>query len=362
MTESITFPLQPGSAAQVRAFLRDTLTVDSMRSAEAALLATELVANAVQHGGAQSARLWVEPDRTLVRIGVSHPAEAAIEGGPRGFGFTLVDKMSHAWGTDYSDGEVHVWFDIRRPGSVSLPASNLEEGELVDRIGYDPASVEELVNRYRPLAVSISRRYRGKGIGDDDLEQVAVIALLKAVHRFDASRGSMRSFAAVTVAGELKRQLRDRGWSVRVPRGLQERALAVVGAAQRLTQQSGQAPKVSELASALELTEEEVSEALSVAQGYSALSLDDSGPDDGPSLSDVLGDIDLGIDDAETRSAVTDALSLLSERDRLVIYLRFFEDLTQTEIAEQIGVSQMQVSRILTRALDELGDHLVLED
>lgn len=359
---AITVPLKPGSPGRVRVFLEESLRLDAMRKAEAALLATELVTNAVQHGNATSAEIRIESNGPLVRIDVNHPAERPIEATRPGFGLTLVERMSHAWGHHHAGGRVHVWFEVRRPGSMSLQPSQLDEEELVARIDTDPICVEELMDRYRPLAISIARRYRGKGIPDDDLDQVAIIALLKAIHRFDASRGALRSFAAVTVAGELKRQLRDRGWSVRVPRGLQERALAVAWTVQNLTQEAGRAPKISELAAALEMSDSEVSEAMSVAQGYAALSLDDTGPDDGPSLSDALGEVDRAIDDTETRTAIHEALAGLPERDRLVVYLRFYEDMTQTEIAEKVGVSQMQVSRILTRSLSELGDRLDLDE
>lgn len=353
---SITIPLRPGSAATVRTFLDEEVRLDSMRTAEAALLATEIIANAVKHGDASEADVRVETEGSVVRIGVSHISERPITSPERGFGFTLLDRLSHDWSYSYVDGRVDVWFEVRKPGSVSLTPGTMSEDELVLRMADDPTLAQELINRYRPLALSIARRYRGKGIHEDDLEQVAVIALLKALHRFDPERGSLRSFAAVTIAGELKRLLRDRGWSVRVPRGLQEQALSVAWTMQKLTQENGRSPSPAEIARAMDLSEDEVSEALSVAQGYSALSLDDTGPEDGPSLADALGDLDLALNDTETRDVIDDALQALSERDRLVVYLRFYEDLTQTEIAERIGVSQMQVSRILTKALNELGD------
>ncbi len=332
-----------------------------MRAAEAALLVTELFANAVQHGRASTAEVWVEDRGLMVRVGVSHLSPGPIIPVAHGFGLTVVDKMSQSWGTEHRDGRLHVWFELRQPGSLAMSPDDLDEEQLIAGMEAEPLYAEELVRRYQPLATSIWRRYRGKGITDDDLEQVALIALLKAVHRFDPSRGELRSFAAVTISGELKRQLRDRGWSVRVPRGLQELALEVTRAAQTLTQELGRSPRMSDIAARLEISQEEVSEAMSVAQGYTALSIEDPGGEDGQPLSEVLGGFDAEFDDAEIRSNMSQALAALPERDRIVVYLRFYEDLTQTEIAERVGVSQMQVSRILTRALSELGDLLTVD-
>jgi RNA polymerase sigma-B factor len=358
---TIEVPAMPGSAAELRAFLAGTLKVDSMRAAEAALLVTELFANALQHGHASTAQVWVEDRGSTVRVGVSHKASGPITKDSPGFGFTVVEKMSQSWGTEFAHDTLNVWFELRRPGSLAMSPADLDEDQLFAGMGDEPLYAEELVQRYRPVAMSIARRYRGKGITDDDLEQVALIALLKAVHRFDPSRGALGSYAAVTVAGELKRQLRDRGWSVRVPRGLQEQALEVTRAIRTLTQELGRAPRVSEIATHLELPEAEVSEAMSVAQGYTAMSIEDPGVESGQPMSETLGELDAAFGDAETRGAIWEALETLPERDRVVVYLRFYEDLTQTEIAERVGVSQMQVSRILTRALSELGDLLSVE-
>jgi RNA polymerase sigma-B factor len=332
-----------------------------MRAAEAALLATEVFANAVQHGKASKARIWVEDRGPLVSVGVSHPASGPLEIPSPGFGLTLVERLSQGWDTDFRDGDLHVWFELRQPGSVAMSPAELEEDQLIEGMAAEPLYAEELIRRYQPLAAGIAKRYRGKGIADEDLEQVALMALLKAVHRFDAGRGTLRSYAAVTVAGELKRQLRDRGWSVRVPRGLQEQALEGSRSAQVLTQELGRAPRVSEIAKSLGMSEDEVSEAMSVAQGYNAVSIEDPGGESGVALSEMLGDVDLAFGESEERASLGSALAELPERDRMVVYLRFYEDLTQSEIANRVGVSQMQVSRILTRSLSELGDLLSVD-
>ncbi len=361
LIEARAFPARPESAARVRAFLAEATRLDSMRAAEASLLATELIANAVQHADAEFVEVSVERRGLALRIGVAHPAGGPLGEVSPGFGLHLVETLSRAWGSEFADGRLTVWYEVRTPGAVSLTPSELDDQTLLERAAEDPAYSEELVRRFEPLARSIARRYRGKGIGDDDLDQVALIALMKAVHRYDPDRGEIKSFAAVTISGELKRQLRDRGWSVRVPRGLQELAMEVSRTVQELTQSSGSTPRLSDLAEALDLEEAEVAEALSVGHGYRALSLDEPDADTGTTLADLLGESDPILGVMTSRAAIDDALRSLPERERTIVYLRFYEDMTQSQIAERVGVSQMQVSRLLTRSLSDLADILSSE-
>lgn len=361
LTESRSFPLHPGSAAKVRAFLAQSTRLDSMKGAEAALLSTELIANAVQHAEAKSVVVLVEHRDVAVRVGVGHSADGPLGEVTPGFGLQIVQSLAQAWGSDFEEGVLTVWFEIRSPGAVSMSPAHLDDDELLDRVGEHPIFAEELVRRFEPLASSIARRYRGKGIGDDDLDQVALIALMKAIHRYDATRGELKSFAAVTISGELKRQLRDRGWSLRVPRGLQERALEVARAGQELSQAEGRVPRLSEIAAALELAEEEVAEAMSVGHGYRALSLDEPDKETGTALAEMLGEVDSSLGEMTVRTAIDAALRTLPERERIIVYLRFYEDLTQSEIAERVGVSQMQVSRLLARTLSDLADILSVD-
>lgn len=361
LTESRSFPLRPGSAAKVRAFLVEATRLDSMKGAEAALLATELIANAVQHAEAKMVMVSVERKDLAVRIGVGHQADHPLGEVTPGFGLHIVESVAQAWGSDFDAGVLTVWFEIRSPGAVSMSPADLGDDELFERVGEHPIYAEELVKRHEPLALSIARRYRGKGIGDDDLDQVARIALMKAIHRFDATRGELKPFAAVTISGELKRQLRDRGWSLRVPRGLQERAMAVTRTGQELSQASGGVPKLSEIAAALDLEEEDVAEAMSVGHGYRALSLDEPDRKTGTALIDMLGEADPSLGEMTVRAAIDDALRRLPERERTIVYLRFYEDMTQSQIAERVGVSQMQVSRLLTKTLSDLADILSVD-
>jgi RNA polymerase sigma-B factor len=226
----------------------------------------------------------------------------------------------------------------------------------------DRSAHEELVSRHLPLARSLARRYSRSSEPYEDLVQVASLALLKAIERFDPERGiDFRAFAIPTILGELKRYFRDAAWSVHVPRSVQERALLVEGATERLTNDRGRPPTVKELATHLALSSEEVLDGLKAAQAYDTLSLDESpgaSPPDGdePTLGDTLGAEDDRYELIESDLAVAAALRVLPERERRILYLRFVKEMTQTEIATRMDVSQMQVSRLLQRSLALLAE------
>ncbi len=215
------------------------------------------------------------------------------------------------------------------------------------------------MGRFLPLARKIARRYTGASEPFDDLMQVASLGLVNAIDRFDLDRGvSFGSFAVPTIVGELKRYFRDSGWSAHVPRGAKELALKVQRVQRRLAAQTGCSPSVAELAEFLELSVEEVVEALEAGAAHHASSLDavTRGPDDQPvTLADAFGQHEPGFERAEAVVMIRAATPELSALQRRVLALRFFEDQTQSVIAEQIGVSQMQVSRILRQALSRLG-------
>src|SRR5215211_8594696 len=230
----------------------------------------------------------------------------------------------------------------------------------------DPVVREELVERFMPLARRLAARYRGDREPLEDLVQVASLGLVKALDRFDPERGvAFSSYAVPTILGELKRHFRDRGWSVRVPRDLQERIAKVESTAARLPAKLGRVPTVAEIADQLELDPEEVLEAMQAGQAHHAMSLDAqqrTEEGEGIPLSDRVGSEDPGFETVEYGVAIEDAVQSLSERDRAVLHLRFVEDLTQTQIAERIGVSQMHVSRILRAALERLRDEAARGD
>lgn len=224
----------------------------------------------------------------------------------------------------------------------------------------DQAARDELAQRFLPLARNLARRYAGAREPFDDLLQVASLGLVKAIDRFDIDRGAaFSSFAVPTILGELKRYFRDLGWSVHVPRGAQELALKVQEAQERLTTRTGRPPSVNELAEYLELSIEDVLDAIETAAAHHSSSLDaprDDGDDESGSLVDVLGNDDGRYELVDETVTISAAARQLSVRERKVLALRFVHDLTQTQIADQIGVSQMQVSRILRRALTQLRE------
>jgi RNA polymerase sigma-B factor len=226
---------------------------------------------------------------------------------------------------------------------------------------HDRALRNQLIERHLGIAHHLARRYRHRGVADDDLVQVAMIGLLKSVERFDPERGaSFASFATPTILGELRRYFRDSTWAVRVPRQLQERVLTISAAVGPLSQRLGRSPSPKEIASETGLTEEQVLEALEADGAYGTTSLEpaaESGgrPDTTMRLAD---DPDTRAEHMVERRLLASALvATLSERERDIVELRFVRGLTQSQIAERIGVSQMQVSRLLTRALATMRAH-----
>ncbi len=224
----------------------------------------------------------------------------------------------------------------------------------------DQRARAELVERFLPLARNLARRYAGAREPFEDLLQVASLGLVKAIDRFDVDRGAaFSSFAVPTILGELKRYFRDLGWSVHVPRGAQEQALKVQEAQERLTSRTGRPPTVHELAEYLELEVENVLDALETAAAHHSASLDaprEDRDDESGSLVDVFGQEDRRYELVEETTTISVAARELTPRERRVLALRFAGDMTQTQIAQEIGVSQMQVSRILRRALTQLRE------
>lgn len=215
---------------------------------------------------------------------------------------------------------------------------------------------DEVIRRNVGVAQSIARRFARRGEALDDLVQVACVGLTKAVRRFDPDRGyDFLSYAVPTMSGEIKRHFRDAGWAVRPPRRLQELQGSISGAVEDLTQQLGRSPRPSEIAAALEVDPHEVSEALASDGCFAPSSLDERGPsDDGYALADHLGEADSGYDRAEAIAMLRPVCKHLKPRDRHILYLRFFRGWTQAEIAGELGVTQMQVSRLLQRILTSL--------
>jgi RNA polymerase sigma-B factor len=226
----------------------------------------------------------------------------------------------------------------------------------------DPAAREQLVERFLPLARQLARRYQRGGEQLDDLVQVASLGLLKAIDRFEPDRETaFSSFAVPTILGELKRHFRDKGWSVRVPRDLQEMAVKVDRIADEMSRELGRAPTPAEIAQRTGSTQEQVLEAREAAGAYRAVSLDRPRSEDeeeGDSYADAVGADDPGFVRAENAATVDRLMSVLSEREREVLRLRFQEDLTQSEIGRRVGVSQMHVSRLIRQSVARLREEV----
>jgi RNA polymerase sigma-B factor len=218
----------------------------------------------------------------------------------------------------------------------------------------DPALREALARLHLPLVEYLARRFKDRGEPLDDLVQVGSVGLLKAIDRFDLGRGvEFSTYATPTIVGELKRYFRDKGWAVRVPRRLQELSLRMNKLVGQLTQDLGRAPTVPELAKSAGVSDEEVLEALESGQAYSTTSLDaPSGDDeDSPMRMDRIGKEDVALENLEYFASLAPLIQQLPERERQILYLRFFKGMTQSKIADHVGISQMHVSRLLTRIL-----------
>jgi RNA polymerase sigma-B factor len=223
----------------------------------------------------------------------------------------------------------------------------------------------ELVELHLPLVEYLARRFRNRGEWLDDLTQVATIGLIKSIDRFDLERGvEFSTYATPTIVGEIKRHFRDKGWAVRVPRRLQELKLALTKAIGELAQRLGRAPTVAELAAHLQMSEEDVLEGLESANAYSTVSLDapDSGDEDAPAVAESLGMVDEALEGVEYRESLKPLLERLPPREKRILLLRFFGNMTQSQIATELGISQMHVSRLLAKTLAQLREGLTTEE
>ncbi len=229
----------------------------------------------------------------------------------------------------------------------------------------DLAAREELIERYMSLVRSLARRYAYRGEQLDDLIQIGAIGLIKAIDRFDVERGvELTTYATPNIIGEIKRHFRDKGWSVRVPRGLQELNVQVSKLIEQLTVQLGRSPTIPELAKAAGVEEEQVLEALESGRAYSSVSLSTGGGSDEDGELDPLeslGTIEHEYEVSEDRAVLAPGFKVLDERERKILHLRFFSGLTQSQIAAEIGISQMHVSRLIRRSLEKIREEIAEE-
>lgn len=291
---------------------------------------------------------------TVIESGRSVRASVTVEGGevvtPDRIATSLLDRVADRWSADGG----HLWFEIdlvRRQDLSSLP-----EDELFALLPGDREARDELFDRYAAFASSIARRYRTRDHRTEDLEQVGLLGLVRALERFDPALGvKFTSFAGPWIAGVVKRHLRDHGWSVRVPRGLKDGSLAVRRAHDELSQALGRDPTVEEVAATLDVTPDEVRESVRAGDAYSLMSLDAPvGEEDAQTVGDLVGGDDPELAVAEEWPAIEAVLDRLTDREQKILYLRYFEDLTQAEIASIVDVSQVHVSRLLTRSLEKV--------
>jgi len=230
----------------------------------------------------------------------------------------------------------------------------------------DVQAREELIERYMALVRSLARRYAHRGEQLDDLIQIGSIGLIKAIDRFDVNRGvELTTYATPNIIGEIKRHFRDRGWAVRVPRGLQELNVQLSKLVEQLTVQLGRSPTIAELAKGAGVDEEQVLEALESGRAYSSLSLSvGGGGEDGEEVDplDTLGGIEHAYEISDDRALLAPGFKVLDERERRILHLRFFGGLTQSQIAQQVGISQMHVSRLIRRALEKIRAEIAADE
>ncbi|WP_330337866.1 RNA polymerase sigma factor SigF [Streptomyces sp. NBC_00557] len=313
------------------------------------------------------------PEDDSARIGGDGAVQDVPPAGPRGR--TGARARRRATGGTMSEHERHAEDDAL--GTEAVPAV---QHDPADRSGararfvklrtLDPGSPEyaelrnQLVRMHLPLVEHLARRFRNRGEPLDDLTQVATIGLIKSVDRFDPERGvEFSTYATPTVVGEIKRHFRDKGWAVRVPRRLQELRLSLTTATAELSQLHGRSPTVHELAEKLAISEEEVLEGLESANAYSTLSLDVPDTDDeSPAVADTLGAEDEALEGVEYRESLKPLLEDLPPREKRILLLRFFGNMTQSQIAQEVGISQMHVSRLLARTLAQLREKLLVEE
>lgn len=325
-----------------------------LRCLDASLLAGEIVTAVLAAGAPMSLVLRESPRAVHLSVSLDGAAVPA----PDTIVATLLDRISRRWSHDESSLSFEI--DLIRRHDLSA----LDETELFALMPDDRDARDELFERYAPFASSLARRFRLRHQGEDDLEQVAHLGLVQVLERFDPSVGvKFTTYAGRWITGVLKRHLRDHAWSMRVPRSLKESALAVTRTREELSQQLGRDPDSNELATALGVTMEELQETLLASDTYSLASLDaPHGGESDDSVGSMLGDDDPDLLMAEDWPEIEAVLDHLPDRERQVLYLRFFEDLTQAEIAPIVGVSQVHVSRILSASLEKVRNLLDAAD
>lgn len=336
-----------GAARDARRAVSDiTSDLRALDRADVMLLTSELLGLALT-GASASATLDVWRDGDNLRFeatgsAIHKPVDPVVA--------ALFDQLASAW--SIANGSASF--------AIAKPFQFVEQNE--DRVLFqrmqtgDETAKDELARRYERFARSLSSKYVRSSTKREDLEQVAAIGLLKALERFDVERGiKFTTYAAKTIDGELKRFLRDKGWSLRVPRGLQELSLEAKRAADVATQAHGREPSLKEIAGTIDADPAEVGQAMLAAKSFDAASLDAPiGGDSSLPLGDALPSHDQRLETAPEWADLSSVMDALPSREKRILYLRFFEDLSQSEIADRVGISQMHVSRLLAQSIEDL--------
>ncbi|MGA7227642.1 MAG: SigB/SigF/SigG family RNA polymerase sigma factor [Acidimicrobiia bacterium] len=347
----VRLPDGPRAPFVARRFVAALITeAPSSRPVDAALLVSEMVTMMVD----PDAALWLRVDELPRRVRVSVRGEQPVSSDTGQLVTRLFDRLADAWGVQ----DDSMWFELELIRRQTL--SHLTDEELFALASTDREARDEIFARYEGWAASVANRFRRRGAHYDDIGQAASIALVNAIDRFDPEFGvKFTTYARKTIIGTLKRYLRDSTWSVRVPRSLSDASVELKRARADLSQKLGRAPDPVEIAEELGRSVDEVEAAIKAALAYDARSVDAPvGKDDQSNLLSVMGDDDEQFDLADIWYSLEPLIADLSDREQEVLFLRFFEDMTQTEIAEVVGVSQMQISRIISRSLEQLRENL----
>jgi RNA polymerase sigma-B factor len=350
----------PGAPSEVRAWLGFVFGLRGPVALDVEVMVSELVLHAIETGSFDDGDcVEITADRPpgAIHIEVTYPSPGGLQRSGDEVGFDVLDARASVWGTVQERDRCTVWFEEAIP-SAGWELEVSDDSDLIDRIGLDERASAELIERYAPLVGRFAGRYRRAGLESDDLQQVGHEALLRAAQRFDPNLGSFERFASRTISGTLKRHLRDRGWSVRPPRGLQELVLELRRVEQTLVQALGREPTVEELAQEVGRSPGEVERASVAATAFDIGSLDATLESGDRPLGDMLGSTDAAMARAAGWVAVDEAIELLADRERDIVRLRYFDDLSQRQIAERVGVSQMHVSRLLRESIDTMREAL----
>jgi RNA polymerase sigma-B factor len=344
----------PGAAYEYRVWLAVVFGLGGTAALDLELAGSEVVLWALEHHSFTGQEcIGVSADRppgaVHVEVGfptVSHdPSSDPILA-------EVLDSRTALWGVVQESEGTTVWFEVAIP-TAAWELEFADDADLVERMAIDERAGEELISRHSPLLRRLSARYRRAGFEADDLYQIAGEALLGAAARFERGAGSFERFVSRTVSGTLKRHLRDHGWSVRPPRGLQELVLELRVVEGDLTQRLGRAPSVHEIAEESGRSSAEIDRARRAATAFDIDSIDEPAGD-GIVLAERLGGPDAALTRAGDWAVVDSALRALPEREREVVRLRYFEDLSQRAIADRVGVSQMHVSRLLRSSIADM--------